>query len=291
MRNYIKRVIKVLLNKPIVEKVSEPVLYSSAKEYNLKVGEIRRFEGKIALVTGASGWLGGAISKRLAAEGAIVYLGGRNETKLAKLQQEIMDLNGSALPLVIDVASNESIEKAVDSVVSNHQRIDILVNCAGGSTREKAKDLFEQDVELIDEMLSINLRGSMLCTRAAGKYMVQQKSGRIINISSVIGEHGKPHFSDYAAAKAGIIGYTKSCAQEFGPHGINVNVVCPGYIQRGTFNNNQLNYLLNSNFLHKVGTAEDVAGAVAFLASEDADFITGQNLCVDGGRSLGLKGD
>ncbi len=98
-------------------------------------------------------------------------------------------------------------------------------------------------------------------------------------------------FSDYAASKAGIIGYTKSVAQELGPLGINVNCVSPGFIQRGVFNEDQLSYLLQSNFMNMVGNAEDVASAVAYMASEEARFITGQNLCVDGGRSLGLHGD
>lgn len=291
MKNYLKRVIKAVLNEPIVERISEPVLYTAAKDYQIVVSEKRRFEGKVALVTGASGWLGCAISKRLAAEGAVVFLGGRNTEKLEALRNEIGELKGTAVPLPLDVTNNESIERAVNSIIQTHGRIDILVNCAGGSTRGKAKNLYEQDVGLVDEMLTLNLRGSMLCTRAAGKYMVQQGSGRIINISSVIGEHGKPKFSDYAAAKAGIIGYTKSCAQEFGAHGVTVNVVSPGFIQRGSFDNRQLEYLLKSNYLNQVGTAEDVAAAVAFIASEEAGFITGQNLCVDGGRSLGLHGD
>lgn len=169
--------------------------------------------------------------------------------------------------------------------------MDILVNCAGGSTRGNCADLIDQSVEMIDEMLNTNLRGSMLCTREFGKLMRQSGAGKIINIASVIGEHGKPKFSDYAASKAGIIGYTKSVAQEMGLMGITVNCVSPGFIQRDEFNEQQLPYLLKSNFMNKVGSSEDVAAAVAFLASNDADFITGQNLCVDGGRSLGLHGD
>ncbi|MDY4812566.1 MAG: SDR family oxidoreductase, partial [Ruminococcus sp.] len=127
--------------------------------------------------------------------------------------------------------------------------------------------------------------------RAVGKHMATAGNGKIVNISSVIGENCKPKFSDYAASKSGIIGYTKSVAQELGPMGVNVNCVSPGFIQRGQFSENQLPYLLKSNFMNKVGCSEDVASAVAFLASEEADFITGQNLCVDGGRSLGLHGD
>lgn len=291
MKNYIKKVVYAILNKPIIERVKEPVLYTTEKDYKIVVSDKKRFERKVALVTGASGWLGSAISKRLAAEGAIVFLGGRSIEKLEKLQNDIETLNGAAFPIKIDVTDNESIENATESIIQSYKRIDILVNCAGGSTRNQAKNLYEQNVDLIDEMLSVNLRGSMLCTRAVGKYMVQQKSGKIVNISSVLGEHGKQKFSDYAAAKAGIIGYSKSCAQEFGPHNVNINVVCPGYIQRGTFDNRQLEYLRNTTFVNQLGTAEDVAAAVAFLVSEEANFIIGQVLCVDGGRSLGLHGD
>lgn len=281
MKAYLKRVIKAVLNKRTA--------YSMEKEY--VISSKKRFQQKIALVTGASGAIGGAIAWRLAIEGAVVYLGGRNQSKLNEVAQKMQEQGLSVKPCVIDVNENKSIEQAVDKIMQDENRIDILVNCAGGSTRNKCANLVDQSVEMIDEMLDTNLRGSMLCTRAVGKHMVKTGKGKIVNIASVIGEHGKPQFSDYAASKAGIIGYTKSVAQEMGPMGINVNCVSPGFIQRGQFSENQLPYLLKSNFMNKVGCSEDVASAVAFLASNEADFITGQNLCVDGGRSLGLHGD
>ena len=195
------------------------------------------------------------------------------------------------MPCILDVTDNISIEKAYNEIVSRGHLVSILINCAGGSTRNRAKLLVDQDIDVIDEMLDTNLRGSMLCTRTFGHKMKENGFGKIINISSVIGERGKPKFFDYAAAKAGIIGYTKSVAQELGSYGINVNCVSPGFIQRGEFTQEQLPFLINSNFMNKVGTPEDIAEAVAFLASERAGFITGLNLCVDGGRSLGLHGD
>lgn len=282
VKRYIKRVAKALLNKPIDK-------FSMEKEY--VINSDSRFLNQIVVVTGASGYIGGAIAWRLGIEGAIVYLGGRNNKKLSELANQMKQKNIVAFPLVLDVTDESSIEKAKNKVISEQGKIDILINCAGGSTRNRCANLVDQDIEMIDSMLNTNLRGSMLCTRTFGKEMVKVNKGKIINIASVIGEHGKPRFSDYAASKAGIIGYTKSVAQELGVYGINVNCVSPGFIQRDSFNEEQKIYLLNSNFMNKVGCSEDIASAVAYLASEEAGFITGQNLCVDGGRSLGLHGD
>lgn len=282
-KSYLRRVAKAILNKPTCQ-------FSMNREYVIKTNELR-FTGNVAVITGASGAIGGAIAWRLGYEGAAVYLGGRNETKLSQIVDEMQKQGINAKALKIDVTDEKSIENAASIIKKNEGKVDILVNCAGGSTRGNCADLIDQSIEMIDDMLNTNLRGSMLCTREFGRLMKQAGSGKIINIASVIGEHGKPKFSDYAASKAGIIGYTKSVAQELGSMGINVNCVSPGFIQRGEFNEKQLPYLLTSNFMNKVGSAEDVAAAVAFLASEDAAFITGQNLCVDGGRSLGLHGD
>lgn len=284
MKRYLKRVLKALLNRPMIQ-------YSMKKEYVIHTDAKQRFANKVAVVTGASGEIGGAIAWRLAYEGAIVYLGGRNEKKLSLLVGEMEKKKLQAIPLIIDVTNNHSVEEALNVVIKEFDHIDILVNCAGGSTRNNCANLVDQKIEIIDEMLDTNLRGSMLCTRAFGKQMELAHSGKIINIASVIGEHGKPRFSDYAASKAGIIGYTKSVAQELGGYGVNVNCVSPGFIQRDEFDESKLPYLLNSNFINEVGCAQDVASAVAYLASDEARFITGQNLCVDGGRSLGLHGD
>lgn len=282
-RSYLKRVAKAILNKPMCR-------FSMDREYVIKQNELR-FVGKVAVVTGASGAIGGSIAWRLGYEGATVYLGGRNENKLSQVVAQMLEQDINAKAVKIDVTNEESIEAAAKIIKETEGRVDILVNCAGGSTRNNCANLIDQSIGMIDEMLNTNLRGSMLCTREFGKLMKQSGSGKIINIASVIGEHGKPKFSDYAASKAGIIGYTKSVAQELGSMGINVNCVSPGFIQRGEFNEQQLSYLLGSNFMNKVGSAEDIAAAVAFLASDEASFITGQNLCVDGGRSLGLHGD
>lgn len=283
MKSYLKRVAKAVLNKPTCK-------FSMEREYVIKQNELR-LSGKVAVVTGASGAIGGAIAWRLGYEGAVVCLGGRNEAKLSQTVSEMLEKGINAKAVKIDVTDEKSIEAAAKIVKENEGRVDILVNCAGGSTRGNCANLIDQRIEMIDEMLKTNLRGSMLCTREFGRIMKQTGYGKIINIASVIGENGKPMFSDYAASKAGIIGYTKSVAQELGPAGINVNCVSPGFIQRGEFNEQKLSYLYASNCMNKVGSSEDVAAAVAFLAGDDASFITGQNLAVDGGRTLGLYGD
>jgi NAD(P)-dependent dehydrogenase (short-subunit alcohol dehydrogenase family) len=262
------------------------------REYFIRTnGDNGSFKGKVALVTGGSGEIGRAICLRLAAEGATVYVGGRNLDNATSVAREAVHLNGVAIPIVIDVTKEESIERAFRTIVDEHGKVDVLVNCAGGSTRDAKAPLSEQLVELIDNMIKTNLRGSLLCSREAAKYMKQHRSGKIVNIGSVIALRGKACFTDYAASKGGIIAYTSSLAIELGPFGITVNCVSPGFIQRATYTERELPYLINSNVLGRVGSPEDVANAVVFLASSQADFITGQNLCVDGGRSLGLRGD
>lgn len=277
MVGYFKRVIDAVLNRTV---------YSAEREYVVNTNN--RFEGKVVVVTGGAGAIGGSIAERFALDGAQVYIAGRN---LEKLKEASEKYGENVHPLQMDVTDPESIASAAAALMEQTQKIDVLVNCAGGSTRGNSAKLVDQSVEMIDHMLKTNLRGSMLCTKVFGKFMEQAGSGRIVNIASVIGEHGKTNFTDYAASKAGIIGYTKSVAQELGPEGVTVNCVSPGFIQRGEFPANRLPYLLNSNFLNRVGCTVDIASAVCFLASDEAQFITGQNLCVDGGRSLGLHGD
>jgi len=282
MKRYLKRIIKAVLNKNISEHyIQTKYIYAERK----------RFSDKVAFITGASGAIGEAIVWALAIEGAKVYIGGRNAEKLNTLSKELESKGLTGIPCSIDVSNEQSIKEAISNIIKAEDKIDILVNCAGGSSREKCAELHEQNIEVIDDILNTNLRGSMLCTRAAAKYMVEKKYGKIVNISSVIADGGKPKFADYAAAKAGIIGYTKSCAQELAKYGINVNCVSPGYIQRGVFGESTKKYLQDTCFINKFGTPDDIASAVCFVASDEAGFIVGQNIKVDGGRSLGLHGD
>lgn len=264
-------------------KVSQP--------YQINIRDKGRFEGRIAVVTGGSGAIGRAICCRLAAEGATVYVCGMSEDRIKGVAGEAAVLGGMAFPVRLDVTSEQDIAGFFRDVVAEQGRIDILVNCAGGSAREKSNPIYELETAVIENILNVNLRGAMFCARAASKYMMEQRSGNIISVSSIIGERGKARFSEYSAAKGGIIAFTKSIAMELGKFGIKVNCVSPGIVQRGEVNEMMIEKLASTNYLNTYGRPEDISSMVAYLVSDEASFITGQNLIVDGGRSLGLKGD
>lgn len=258
--------------------------YATDKEYILNPNKQERYTGKVAVVTGGGGALGRSICVRLASEGAKVYIAGRSLTALNKVQEEIRKLGFDAEAIQLDVNSEESIEKELGGI----PKIDLLVNCAGGSTRDKSSELADQSVEVIDSMLNTNLRGTMLCCRTAIRKMREQQVGRIINISSAVGMRGMSKFSDYSASKAGVIGFSQSLALELAKYNITVNCVAPGFIQRGTIDEETFAHISKKCPMNKIGSHEDIANAVAFLGSDEAGFITGQNLAVDGGRTLGL---
>lgn len=248
--------------------------------------------GKNAFVTGANGSLGRAITAMLISEGAHVYAIGRSKERLQTVVDEMNTLcTGSCTALVVDMSDENAVRKGIQDVLAEDSTMDVWVNCAGGSARGKAAPIHTQHMEIIEDVINSNLRLCIIGSKVAASHMTKQGHGRIINLSSAIADRGKSSFSDYAAAKAGIIGFTRSLALEVGPHGITANCVSPGFIQRGTYNDTQKNYLLRSNCMHAIGKPEDIAHAVVFLASPQAGFITGQNLLVDGGRSLGLMGD
>lgn len=259
--------------------------------YTIQLRYKENLKNKVAIVTGGSGAIGRAICCRLAAEGAIVYVCGMTESKISAVVKEITGLGGEAYATKLDVTNEENIREAFKRIIDKHGKIDILVTSAGGSAREKSNIIPDQDIAVIDEVLNINLRGTMLCTREASKQMVKQKSGKIITLSSTIGVGGKVGFSEYAAAKGGVVLFVKSLAMELGKHGINVNCVTPGIVQRDQINQQQLERIKQTNYLNSYCTPEDISNMVIFLVSEEANFITGQNFIVDGGRSLGLKGD
>lgn len=286
LKKIMPRKVKVIIKKCFGYKDN----YSIEKEYRFQFID-KRFEGKIVLVSGGGGAIGRGVCIRFAIEGAIVFVSGRNKEKLQTVIDEITSLGGRAFSAVMDVENPVSIETTFQNIISSYGKIDIVVNCAGGSPRQRMSFFYEQSVDVIDEILDVNLRGSLLCSHYAAQAMIKQQAGRIINIASTLGTNGQIKQTEYTAAKAGVIGYTKSLAMELGRYGITVNCVSPGLVQRGTFNSDQLKYLLNSNWMNQLGTPEQIANAVAFLASDEAAFITGQNLIVDGGWSLGVKGD
>lgn len=264
--------------------------FTVTRPYIIKVDEHDELKGKVAVITGGSGAIGRACAFRLAAEGAKVYVCGSRPTSAQPVVDEIIASGMSAVAIQLNVLDALSIQKTFKIIAEdNNGHIDILVNSAGGSARGKASDVVNQAVEVFDEILNINLRGAMICAKEAAKYMITNRYGRIINITSVIGLQGKAGFSEYAASKGGSIAFVKSLAQEVGRYGIIVNGVAPGIVQRGEVTNDAVERLEKTNWMGTYGKPEDISAVVNFLCKEEASFITGQNIAADGGRSLGLK--
>ena len=261
------------------------------RPYNIQLRYKKNLEDKVAIVTGGSGAIGRAICCRMAAEGAIVYVCGMTESKISVVVKEITDLGGEAYATKLDVTNEGDICETFKRIIDKHGKIDILITSAGGSAREKSNIIPNQDIAVIDNVLNINLRGTILCAREASMQMIKQQSGKIVALSSTIGVGGKAGFSEYAAAKGGVLLFIKSLAMELGKFGVNANCVTPGIVQRDQISQQQLERIKQTNYLNSYCTPEDISNMVTFLVSEEASFITGQNFIVDGGRSLGLKGD
>jgi 3-oxoacyl-[acyl-carrier protein] reductase len=246
-----------------------------------------RFENQSAIITGAGRGIGHAIAVRFASEGARVACVSRSEENAKRTANELNVARAdSAKPYAVDVADHEAVQKIGAQILADFGKIDILVNNAG-VTRDGLA--MRMSVEDWDTVINTNLRGAFNFTQAIMRAMIKQRSGRIINISSVIGLIGNAGQANYAASKAGLIGLTKSLARELASRNITVNAVAPGFITTDMTAglSDEIKKTIQSQIpLGKTGVPEDIASAVAFLASAEAIYITGQVLCVDGGMVM-----
>ena len=241
---------------------------------------------KIAIVTGASRGIGSAIAHNLSKAGAKVVLISRSIDALKSVESEIKSNGGEAISITADVSNLESFTNAISQVVETWGTVDILINNAGITKDNIILRLKEEDW---DAVIDINLKGCFNGIKAVTRPMLKSRSGRIINITSVIGLIGNSGQSNYAASKAGILGLTKSIAKELGSRNITVNAIAPGYIQTEMTDNldqTSKDNLMKSIPLQRLGKPEEIASLVCFLASEEAAYITGQTLNVDGGMVM-----
>ena len=246
--------------------------------------------GRVAVVTGAGRGgrgIGRGIAVALAAAGADVVITARTNIADAEaVAAECIALGVKSMAVVADIVDEASVEALFKTTMESFGRVDILVNNAG-ITRDTL--LLRMSVDQWDSVIDANLKGAFLCSRAASKIMLRQKSGRIVNIASVNGLRGSAGQTNYSASKAGLIGFSRSLAKELASRGITVNVVAPGFIDTqmtDSFEGDAREQLLKTIPLGRFGQAEDVGAAVAFLASNAASYITGQVLTVDGGVTV-----
>ncbi|MFI5450503.1 MAG: SDR family NAD(P)-dependent oxidoreductase [Candidatus Bathyarchaeia archaeon] len=258
-----------------------------------------RLSKKVAIVTGAGIGMGRGIARILAKEGAIVVVSDVNADTAKSTAVEIKSMGGESLALTMDVRSSDQIDQVIKGTLDAFGKIDILVNNAGVSTMAPVVDMTEEEW---DFNVDVNAKGTFLCTRAVLKQMIKQgKGGRIVCVSSIAGKFGNKYYSHYSASKWAVIGFVKSVAMEVAQHKITVNAVCPGRVATSMEERElgwEAKYLkvpveevkkayLDSVPLGRLETPEDVAKLVVFLASDDADYITGEAIEVTGGMFLG----
>ena len=238
---------------------------------------------KVALITGAAQGIGKAVTLVLARHGADVVVADVNIEKAQETAREVEALGRAAMAVRVDVTHLEDVEKMVEAAMQRFGKIDILVNNAGIARDKLILRMTEEDW---DTVLNVNLKGTFNCTKAVIKHMSKQRSGKVVNIASVVGMMGNPGQANYSASKAGVIGLTKTVAREFAARGINVNAIAPGYIQTPMTEvlpekaKEELKRLIP---MERLGQPEDVAHAVLFLVSETSSYITGNILNVNGG--------
>lgn len=246
-----------------------------------------KLDGKVALVTGASRGIGRSVAIELASHGALVYVNySASDEKALETVKEIEKLGGKGKAVKFSVENFDLVDKSIKMIIASEGKIDILVNNAGIARDNLLMRMKEAD---FDRIINVNLKGVFNCTKSVVRGMIKQKQGRIINISSVVGEMGNAGQSVYSASKAGIIGFTKSCARELAPRGITANAVAPGFIL--TDMTEMLSEEVRESYLKDIpigrfGEANDIAWIVSFLCSEKSSYITGQVFRVNGGMYM-----
>jgi 3-oxoacyl-[acyl-carrier protein] reductase len=241
---------------------------------------------KVAFVTGGSRGIGRSIVLALAEEGAIVVAVARNMDKLNEVAQAASGMSGTVSPKVVDIADGGQLSAAIEETVEKYGKLDILVNNAG-ITRDTL--LISMDDAQFDEVINVNLRSAFIAMRTAAKHMLRHRSGRIINIASISGVMGNAGQCNYSAAKAGLIGLTKSAAKEVAKRGITINAVAPGFITTDMTDAlpDKLKEMLKPVIpMQRFGQPEEIASVVKFLASDASSYITGQVFVVDGGLHM-----
>ncbi len=251
---------------------------------------------RVAVITGAGGGIGLAVCRRLAKDGFFVVVTDVTRERAATVADELISTGYDALAVALDVCQDEAeVISVFADIFQRTGRIDLLVNNAGGSAQliDKRTDFVQSEESTWQFVFNLNLLGTMRCVRAVLGYMMAVGYGRIINTASIAGRCGLPGWADYSAAKAGIIGFTRTLAMEVGQCGITVNSISPGLIERmrpgedGKLPQDCQRKTTHGNWLGHTGTPQDVAALIAFLASEEAGYITGEDFLIDGGRALG----
>ncbi len=247
---------------------------------------MRGVNGKVAVVTGGAQGIGSAVAERFATEGARVIITSRDGTKAEEAAEALKQQGGKARGLAVRIDDRDSVKDLIEDVVEIYGSIDVLVNNAATVRDTLLVRMKQADW---DEVMHVNLGGVFICTQAVIRQMMRQRSGRIINMTSIVGLTGNAGQANYSASKAGIIGFTKSVAKEVGSRGITVNAIAPGFIETAmteTLPEAVRAAFLDATPLSRAGQPDDVAGIATFLASDDAAFITGQVMRVDGGMGM-----